>query len=121
MTIVLTMINFCKKAIMKQFIKKKLKQLIIKVFKCLNGESPEILNGIFARKNITHNLRINNLLKLPSNSNTITNGLHSFGFRGSATWNALPDDYKNCKSSSVLKQHLRNHNIKCSCKLCMHS
>ena len=94
-----------------------IRKLIMKVYKCLNNESPEILDEIFHRKTTYHNLRINNLLILP-NTNTITYGTHSFEYRGSITWNMLPDTLKCCSSSSVLKHMLKNFNPRCSCKIC---
>ena len=62
-----------------------IRKLIMKVYKCINNESPEILDEIFHRKTTYHNLRLNNLLILP-NTNTITYGTHSFEYRGSITW-----------------------------------
>ena len=47
----------------------------MKVYKCLNNESPEILDDIFHRKTTYHNLRISNLLILPK-TNTLTYGIH---------------------------------------------
>ena len=69
-----------------------LKQLIINVFSCVNKESPAILHNIFTTDNSRHNLRINKRLKLPK-TNTLTYGLQSFSYRGSAIWNSLPDIY----------------------------
>ena len=94
-----------------------IRKLIMKVYKCINNESPEILDEIFHRKTTYHNLRLNNLLILP-NTNTITYGTHSFEYRGSITWNMLPDTLKCCSSSSVLKRLLKNFNPRCSCKIC---
>ena len=95
-----------------------IRKLIIKVYKCLNNESPEILNGIFQKRINQHDLRINNLLKLPR-TNTLTYGLNSFAYRGSITWNMLPDYLKNCYSSSVLKYRLKDFIPRCSCKICI--
>ncbi len=95
-----------------------LKHLVVKVYECLRNETPEILHGIFNEDISYHNLRINKLLKLPK-TNTITFGVHSFAYRGSATWNSLPDSYKDCINSSVLKSQLKGSTIDCSCKLCV--
>ena len=95
-----------------------LKQLIIKVFSCVKKESPAILQDIFTIDNCHHNLRINNRLKLPK-TNSLTYGLQSFSYRGSSIWNSLPDIYKNCTCSSVLKTELKTLSIvKCSCINC---
>ena len=98
-----------------------LKFLITKVFQCVNKESPPLLNGFFDTKDNCHNLRIRNLLQLPINCSTQTYGIHSFSYRGSATWNSLPDNIKESASSSVLKSKLQSTKIKCSCKLCISS
>ena len=98
-----------------------LKFLIVKVFQCVHGESPTLLRDMFVKKDSVHNLRISNLLTLPTKCSTQTYGMHSFRYRGSATWNSLPDEIKNSSSSSVLKTNLDNYIIKCSCKLCMKS
>ena len=95
-----------------------LKQLIIKVFSCVKKESPAILHDIFTIDNCHHNLRINNRLKLPK-TNSLTYGLQSFSYRGSSIWNSLPDIYKNCTCSSVLKTELKMLSlVKCSCINC---
>ena len=94
-----------------------IRRLIIKVYQCLNNENPEILNGIFQRITSHYGLRINNLLKLPR-TNTLTYGIDSFAYRGSTTWNMLPDYLKNCSSSSVLKHKLKGFIPRCSCKIC---
>ena len=94
-----------------------IRKLIIKVYKCLNNESPEILENMFKKHTIVHNLRINNLLHLPP-TNTFTYGTNSFIYRGSITWNMLPDSLKACLSSSVLKHKLKDFIARCSCKIC---
>ena len=96
------------------------KKLIVKVYKCINGDCPEILKYIFVKnENINYNLRIKNLLILPKKSHTITYGLHSFKYRGSATWNSLSDSIKECKPVSVLNKKLKESKIVCSCKICV--
>ena len=97
---------------------KNLRQLVLKVYKCLNNESPELLDGIFCYRNISHNLRICNLLELPV-TRSQTYGLHSFEYRGSSSWNMLPDPFKSCINSSVLKSELTKYSVKCSCKICI--
>ena len=97
-----------------------LKKLILKIYKCLNNEAPCILSGIFtAKNNCVHDLRINNLLQLPAKCSTRTYGLHSFKYRGSATWNTLSDNFKKCEKSSILKNLLKTASINCSCKMCI--
>ena len=97
-----------------------IKKLVVKVYKCINGDCPEILKYFFVtNENINYNLRISNLLTLPKKYSTITYGLHSLKYRGSATWNSLPDSLKACNSVSVLKCKLKEYEIHCYCKLCL--
>ena len=99
-----------------------LQKLIMKVYKCLNGDCPDILKDIFVKKqSLNYNLRISNLLELPKQCSTITYGLQTFRYRGSATWNTLPDDLKESGSISMLKKKLKDITIKCSCKICLNS
>ena len=94
------------------------RRLIVKVFKCLNGEGPEILDNIFKLANVNRNLRINNLLACP-NPHTKSDGLCSFRYRGTMTWNLLPDYMKVSSDSSVLKIKLKNFTPQCSCMICI--
>ena len=46
--------------------------MYIKVYKCINGDCPEILKYFFVtNENINYNLRISNLLTLPKKLSTI--------------------------------------------------
>ena len=54
---------------------KNLKTLSVKVFKSVNGYSPNFINSMFIAKELNYNLRIQNSLTLPEAS-TITYGLH---------------------------------------------
>ena len=83
--------------------------LLVEVYKSLHAESPAILGNIFTKKTSNYNLRINNLLVLPKTS-TLTYGLHSFIYRGSITWNHLPDELKNSENSSIFKMNLKTFN-----------
>ena len=94
------------------------RNLLIEVYKCLYNSNPLILSNIFTHKKLTYNLRKSNLLTLPK-QNTITYGLNSLTYRGSITWNNLPDNLKECKNHIIFKEQLKNQkNITCSCHLC---
>ena len=94
------------------------RKLLIEVYKCLNSINPSFLANLFTRKPIQFNLRTSNLLVLP-NSNTLTYGLKSIVYRGSMTWNYLPDQVKICKNPEQFKNRLKKQEvIKCSCHLC---
>ena len=95
-----------------------IKHLLVEVYKSIHNESPAILCNFFTKKSSNYNLRINNLLALPQTS-TLTYGLHSFTYRGSITWNHLPDELKNSENSSIFKLKLKHvEHITCYCKLC---
>ena len=83
------------------------RRLLIEVFKCIKGENPPLLNGLFTRKENQNNLRINDILVLPKAS-TKTWGLHSFAYRGSRAWKTLPDNIKSSHSSKEFKAGLKN-------------
>ena len=70
--------------------------LLVEVYKCIHNINPPFLNT-FEQKYTNRNLRIKNLLKLPKAS-TKSWGLHSFSYRGSRSWNDLPDDIKELNS-----------------------
>ena len=92
--------------------------LILEVFKYLNKESPPILNELFQVKDLSYNLRINNLLVLPSVSTQIC-GTHSIRYRGSTIWNHVPDELKCVNNSLVLKEKLKQFKFSlCTCKIC---
>ena len=73
------------------------------------------------KHSLNYNLRISNLLELPKQCSTITYGLQTFRYRGSATWNTLPDDINESGSISMLKKKLKDITIKFSCKSCLNS
>ena len=80
---------------------RNLKSMMVKVYKCLHGELPNLLNDIFFVQENKYNLRISNLLALPK-CRTQT-ALHSFKYQGSSVWNSLPDVLKDSETSSILK------------------
>ena len=94
------------------------RRLLVEVYKCINKESPPILNGIFTSKENGINLRINNKLVLPKVSTQ--RGLHSFTYRGSRAWNTLSDDLKKSCSVKEFKSRLSDITaLDCTCKLCI--
>lgn len=96
-----------------------LQKLITKVYKCISGDTPIFLSNYFKQVDTSpYELRIKNLLVLPPCSTT-TYGTQSFKYRGSASWNSLPDSLKETTSFSVLKSNLTKTTIKCSCKICI--
>lgn len=93
------------------------RHLLIQVYKCINKENPSFLNELFETKNPTYNLRTKSTLSLPKTS-TLSWGLHSVIYRGSRSWNSLPDDIKNSSSSKKFKSLIQDIKLSCTCKLC---
>ena len=95
-----------------------LRSLLLEVYKCLNNINPSFLTDIFQYKTPIYNLRTSNLLFLPR-ARTISYGLNSFHFKGSMTWNNLPDTIKNCVTKEKFKAELKIQKvIKCTCHIC---
>ena len=90
--------------------------LLVEVYKCIHNINPPFLNT-FEQKYTNRNLRIKNLLKLPKAS-TKSWGLHSFSYRGSRSWNDLPDDIKELNSVVRFKSSLKDIDLVCTCHLC---
>ena len=95
------------------------RKLLVELYKCLNSINPIFLANLFTQKPIRYGLRTSNLLILP-NSNTLTYGLKSIVYRGSMTWNNLPDQVKISKDLVQFKNKLEKFKvIKCTCHLCI--
>ena len=84
-----------------------MKFLVKEVYKSVNRLNPTFTWNIFTSKEVRYNLRSSNLLNI-HHASTYSYGLHSFTFRGSITWNKLPDTIKN---TNVLKTSI----IPCTC------
>ena len=68
----------------------------------LNLKNPSFLWDLFERRPTNYNLRIKDLVQLPS-TKTVRYGLNSLRFRGSMLWNTLPDIIKSAKMTDSLK------------------
>ena len=87
--------------------------------KTINKLNPQFMWDLLEIKDTEHDLRVKNLLKLPT-TKTKTHGLKSFTFRGSIMWNYLPNDLKNCKSLKIFKNKIKSwRGDKSMCKLCV--
>ena len=94
------------------------RKLLIEVYKCLHKNNPSFLNDLFTEKSTQYNLRMSNLLKLPS-TNTQSYGLKSITYRGSMIWNNLSDQLKTSTSIIQFKNALMKQEvIICTCHLC---
>ena len=97
---------------------KNLKKLMLEVYKCLRNENPSFMWNMFHEKSIQYNLRSKNLLMLPQ-TNTIEYGNDSIVFRGSISWNYLPNEIKSQASVYTCKKCIKSWSGgDCNCKIC---
>ena len=66
---------------------------MLEVYSSLTQQNPSFLWDMFHEKDNNYNLRSKNLLMLPQ-TKTTTYGNDSLSFRGSISWNSLPNDTK---------------------------
>ena len=91
--------------------------MVTEVYKSLHGLNPVFMADLFALKQMKINLRSNELLSLPSRSESTK---QSFLLRAILSWNNLPRSVKECKSLTEFKSALANHGkIYCQCKICL--
>ena len=93
-----------------------MKFLVKEVHKSVNRLNPTFMRNICTTKEVRYNLRLSDLLSI-HHASTYSYGLHSFTFRGSITWNKLPDTIKNTKNLATLVV-LKTSIIPCTCKIC---
>ena len=95
-----------------------LKFLLIEVYKSLNCQNPMFMWDMFKRRETTYDLRVKDLLQLPS-TKTTSYGINSILFRGSIMWNSIPDVVKNNQSIASFKKIIKTWNgEKCHCTIC---
>ena len=76
---------------------RNLQKLATEMFKVKNDLSPMIMKNIFTEIPNTYNLR-NNRIWATHNVHTVNNGTETLTFRGSKTWDILPETIKKSKS-----------------------
>ena len=97
---------------------KNLHKLMTEVYKSLNHQNHAFMLDIFIRKEVTFDLRIKDLLQLPT-ARTVLNGLNSIVFRGSILWNAISDEIKSSQSIASFKRKIKSWNgDDCNCNIC---
>ena len=97
---------------------KNLQKLMTEIYKSINHWNPSIVWEFHEKKPITHNIRIQNLCKLPT-IKTLGFGLDSLSFRGSFLWNTLDDSIKQVPTLSRLKKRMKDWTAdRCTCKIC---
>ena len=97
---------------------KNLHKLMTEVYKSLNRQNPAFMLDLFIRKEVTYDLRVKDLLELPT-ARTVLNGLNSIVFRGSILWNAISDEIKSSQSIASFKRKIKSWNgDDCNCNIC---
>ena len=85
----------------------------------LNLKNPSFLWDLFERRPTNYNLRIKDLIQLPS-TKTVRYGLNSLRFRGSMLWNTLPDMIKSAKNERQFKKRIKDWTgSTCCCLICI--
>ena len=85
---------------------KNLQTLLLEVYKCLTSKNPSFLFDLFELRPTNHNLRVKDLIQLPS-TRTVKYGLNSLRFRRSMLWNTLSDMIKSAKSDRQLMNRIK--------------
>ena len=97
---------------------KNLQKLMTEVYKSLNRQNPAFMLDLFIRKEVTYNLRVKDLLQLPT-ARTVLNGFNSIVFKGSILWNAISDEIKSSQSIASFKRKIKSWNgDDCNCNIC---
>ena len=77
----------------KMIHEKNLQTLVVEIYKIINHLNPAYMREIFIKKEISYDLRIRQLCRLPI-VNSKTFGASTLAFRGSLLWNTLNDEIK---------------------------
>ena len=88
---------------------KNLHKLMTEVYKPLSSQNPAFMLDLFIRKEVTYDLRVKDLLQLPT-TRTVLSGLNSIVFRGSILWNAISDEIKSSQSIASFKRRIKSWN-----------
>ena len=99
-----------KKMNMKSLKTRRLQDIIITVFKCLNNMAPSYLSSRFKIRNNSYNLRGVRKLWVPKVITT-TFRLHSFTYLGVKLWNSLRDEDRALGAISSFKTKVRKLNL----------
>ena len=93
--------------------------LINEIFQSLNKNNPQFMWNIWEKKPTHHNLRDQNLVKIPK-PKAETFGFRSLSFRGAMLWNSLPSEIKDSTNITIFKNKIKQWNADniCKCHLC---
>ena len=97
---------------------KRMKDIVIEVYKTVNKINPDFMHDIFVTKDSTHDFRDGHKLCMP-NFNTIQYGKMSFSYYGAHLWNLLPNHFKMSIDFPTFKKLIKEWDgPKCSCTSC---
>ena len=97
---------------------KHLQQLMTEIYKTLHSLNPVFMKEIFIIKEGCYNFRNENLLKIDT-PRTEKIGVRATSFRGSQTWNNLPNLYKLSESLNIFKNKIKQWDgNECHCHIC---
>ena len=97
---------------------KNLQYLLIEVYKSCNCQNPMFVWDMFKRREITYDLRVKDILQLPS-TKTTSYGINSVLLRGNILWNSIPNVKKNNQSIALFKKIIKPcYGEICCCTIC---
>ena len=97
---------------------RRLRVLVLEVFKSIHHLNPDFINDMFQHKSFDYDIRDPNKLVMPS-FNTIKYGKNTFSYHGAHMWNFLPKDFKLCMNVSTFKTIIKSwEGPRCQCSMC---
>ena len=87
-------------------------KLLVLVYKSLHGEGPEYLSSLLEEYNPPRTLRSTAKLRLKEPPTHKKYGERAFSVVGPKLWNGLPQEVKNCISTTIFKSALKTHLFK---------
>ena len=98
---------------------KNLQTLLFEAYNYLPSKNPSFLWDLFERRPKNYNLRIKDLIQLPS-MKTVKYGLNSLRFIGSMIWNTLSYVIKSAKNDRQFKNRIKDWTGSlCYCLICI--
>ena len=97
---------------------RNVQKLATEMFKIKNNLSPTFMKELLPESTNPYNLR--NAPEFDtSNIHTVHNGTETILFRGPKTWSLVPEEIKNSKSISEIKNKIKYWKLEgCICRLC---
>ena len=83
-----------------------LKFLFTKIYKFLNGLSPQIMNEVFQTNDCPYDLR-NPRIQTSKHKSTIKYGINTIAFKGPRIWQNIPLEIRNSEWRSLFKSNIK--------------